>query len=55
MSNEGEIGKGDVVEEKGTGQTWRVVSNAGGKVQVKGYGMSKTLLLHDVKKAPPRN
>lgn len=55
MSNQSEIAKGDVVEDKVTGQTWRVVSNTGGKVQVKGYGMSKTLLLQEVKKAPPRN
>jgi hypothetical protein len=49
-----QIVKGDVVEHKVTGQTWRVVSNVEGILRVKGYGMSLTLLLSEVKKAPPR-
>jgi hypothetical protein len=48
------IEKGDIVEHKVTGQTWRVVSNVEGKLRVKGNGMSTTLLLSDVTKAPPR-
>lgn len=55
MKDSAEIGKGDIVEHKATGQTWRVVSNTDGKVRVKGYGMSLTYLLDEVKKAPPRN
>ena len=54
MSHEDEIRKGDVVEHRATGQTWRVVSNVNGKVRVKGYGMSQTFLLGQVKKSPPR-
>jgi hypothetical protein len=50
-----EIQKGDIVEHKATGQTWRVVANADGKLRVKGYGMSVTFLLHEVSKAPPRS
>jgi flagella basal body P-ring formation protein FlgA len=48
------IQKGDIVEHKATGQTWRVVANTDGKLRVKGYGMSVTFLLHEVSKAPPR-
>lgn len=54
MSSGIEIEKGDIVEHKITGQTWRVVSNADGKLRVKGNGMSTTFLLQEVKKAPPR-
>jgi hypothetical protein len=48
------IEKGDIVEHKVTGQTWRVVSNVDGKLRVKGNGMSTTFLLNEVTKAPPR-
>jgi hypothetical protein len=54
MSTDTQIVKGDIVEHKGTGQTWRVVSNSDGKLRVKGNGLSTTLLLAEVKKAPPR-
>ncbi len=54
MSDSTQIEKGDIVEHKVTGQTWRVVSNVDGMLRVKGNGMSTTLLLRDVKKAPPR-
>ncbi len=50
-----EIAKGDIVEHKATGQTWRVVSNVDGTLRVKGYGVNTTFLLQEVKKAPPRN
>lgn len=55
MSSVIPIEKGDIVEHKATGQTWRVVSNTEGKLRVKGNGMSKTFLMHEVKKAPPRS
>jgi hypothetical protein len=48
------IQKGDIVEHKATGQTWRVVANSDGKLRVKGHGMNVTFLLHEVTKAPPR-
>jgi len=51
--NEG-IAKGDIVEHKKTGQTWKVLSIAAGKLRVKGNGQSMTLLLNEVKKAPDR-
>jgi hypothetical protein len=54
MNDDSGIAKGDIVEHKITGQTWRVVSNAEGKIRVKGNGMSTTFLLQEVKKAPPR-
>ena len=54
MCDATQIEKGDIVEHKTTGQTWRVVSNIDGKLRVKGNGMSTTLFLRDVKKAPPR-
>lgn len=54
MSGDNEIKKGDIVEHKSTGQTWRVVSNVAGQLRVKGNGMSTTLLLNEVVKAPPR-
>ncbi len=49
-----EIAKGDIVEHKKTGQTWKVLSIASGKLRVKGNGQSLTLLLNEVKKAPAR-
>ena len=55
ISNDTGIEKGDIVEHKVTGQTWRVISNVDGKLRVKGNGMSKTFLLQEVSKAPPRN
>ena len=54
MSDTIQIEKGDIVEHKTTGQTWRVVSNVDGTLRVKGNGMSTTFLLREVKKAPPR-
>jgi hypothetical protein len=54
MSDGTEVEKGDIVEHKITGQTWRVVSNTDGKLRVKGNGMSTTFLLHEIKKARPR-
>jgi hypothetical protein len=54
MSNGTQIEKGDIVEHKVTGQTWRVMSNVDGTLRVKGNGMSTTLLLGEVEKAPPR-
>jgi hypothetical protein len=54
MQADTQIEKNDIVEHLATGQTWRVVSNVNGTLRVKGNGMSTTLLLRDVKKAPPR-
>lgn len=54
MGNDTRIEKGDIVEHKVTGQTWRVLSNVDGMLRVKGNGMSTTLLVRDVNKAPPR-
>jgi hypothetical protein len=54
ISDGTQIEKGDIVEHKTTGQTWRVISNIDGKLRVKGNGMSTTFLVRDVKKAPPR-
>jgi hypothetical protein len=55
MNSATEIEKGDIVEHKITGQTWRVLSNIDGKLRVKGNGMSTTFLLKEVEKAPPRS
>jgi hypothetical protein len=55
MNNNSQIAKGDIVEHQATGQIFRVVSNVDGKLRVKGNGMTKTLMLSEVKKAPPRS
>ena len=53
-TSKGDIAKGDIVEHLQTGQTFKVVSIADGKVRVKGNGQSTTFLLGQVKKAPDR-
>ena len=54
MGNDGKFFKGDIVEDRMTGQTFRVVSNVDGKLSVKGNGLTKVLLLSEVTKAPDR-
>jgi hypothetical protein len=54
MTTKGEISKGDIVEHLQTGQTFKVVAIADGKLRVKGNGQSTTFLLGQVKKAPDR-
>lgn len=49
-----EIKKGDIVENIRSGQTFRVMSIADGKLKVKGNGLSTSFALSEVKKAPPR-
>jgi hypothetical protein len=54
LDHDSEIQKGDIVENIRTGQTWRVMSIDGRTLRVKGNGQSLSMLLSEVKKAPPR-
>ena len=54
MTDDNEIKKGDIVENLRSGQTFRVMSIAGDRLNVKGNGLSTSFGRSEVKKAPPR-
>ena len=49
-----QIRKGDIVEHKATGQTWKVLSTSEGTVRVVGNGRTEIFSLTEVRKAPDR-